>query len=72
MKPEALQALRQSTAVMLKPSDVAPVLGCKPYSLTLQAREDPSALGFPVCVMGTRVRIPRVPFLNWIDGEAGA
>lgn len=70
MKPEALQALRQSSAVMLKPADVAPVPGCKPYSLTLQAREDPAALGFPVCVMGTRVLIPRRPFLAWIDGEA--
>lgn len=72
MKPDTLQALRHSEAVMLKPSDVAPVLGCKPYSLTLQARDDPAALGFPVCVVGRRVLIPRVPFLTWIDGEAGS
>lgn len=72
MKPDTLQALRDSEAVMLKPSDVAPVLGCKPYSLTLQARDDPAALGFPVCVVGRRVLIPRVPFLAWIDGEARA
>lgn len=49
----------------LNPADIAPFLGCDPYSITLQAREDPRLLGFPVTVMGTRTRIPREGFVNW-------
>lgn len=52
----------------LTPSDVAEVLGCKPYSVNLQAREDIGKLGFPASLIGTRVRIPRLGFINWITG----
>jgi hypothetical protein len=53
----------------LTPSDIAPVLGCKPYSINIQAKEDISKLGFPAALIGTRVRIPRVAFIKWINGE---
>ena len=34
-----------------------------------QARRDPSALGFPVSIIGRRVIIPREPFIQWIKGQ---
>jgi len=49
----------------LVPEDIEPFLGCDRYSINLQAREDPSALQFPICRMGTRVKIPRIGFINW-------
>lgn len=61
-----LHDLENMTKEMLTPSDVAGVLGCNAYTLTLQAKADPAKLGFPVIVMGTRVRIPRRPFINFV------
>ncbi len=63
-----LQEIVNSNKVMLIPADVCEVLGCKPYSINVQAQEDPVKLGFPVSVIGTRVRIPREAFLRWLGG----
>jgi len=54
---------------MLSPADVAPVLGCNPYSINVMAKADPARLGFPVCVIGNRVKIPRRAFLRWAGYE---
>lgn len=56
-----------SDKVFLLTEDVAEVLGCKPYSINVQAQQDPAKLGFPVCVTGSRVRIPRLGFLHWMQ-----
>ncbi|MGN0517097.1 MAG: hypothetical protein ACI4II_00050 [Acutalibacteraceae bacterium] len=61
-----LQEIQESDKIFLVPTDVAAVLGMSANSLRLQAQQDSSKLGFPVIVAGTRVRIPRVPFLNYI------
>ena len=61
-----LPELRASPKAFLTPAEIAPVLGCTPYSINLQAKADPSALGFAVCVTGTRVRTPRLAFLRWL------
>lgn len=63
-----LQEIRASDKVMLGPAEVCEVLGCKAYSINVQAKEDPKRLGFPVSIIGTRVRIPRVAFLKWLEG----
>lgn len=62
-----LDEMRGSEKEFLTPEDVAEVIGCKAHAINLQARSDPSALGFPVCMMGTRVRIPRQGFLHWMS-----
>jgi len=64
-----LQEIRQSDKAFLTPGDVCEVLGCAQYSINVQAHQDPSKLGFPVCVMGRRVKVSRLGFLNWIDGK---
>lgn len=62
-----LTEIRESHKTMLVPADVADVLECMPYSINTQAQTDPSKLGFPVCVMGNRVKIPREAFLYWLQ-----
>ena len=51
---------------MLTPEEISDVVGCMPYTINLQAKEDASRLGFPVCMIGTRVRIPRMAFIHWM------
>lgn len=63
-----IDEIRASDKAVLIPRDVAGVLGCGQYAINLQAKADPSKLGFPVTVIGTRVKIPRTGFLNWFDG----
>ena len=58
--------LEHSTREFLTPEEVAPILGCAPYAINVQAKEDASRLGFAVNVMGTRVRIPRRAFIHWM------
>lgn len=63
-----LSQMRQSEKVNLSPADVAEVLGCKPYSINVQAKADIGKLRFPAYMMGTRVKIPRLAFIAWAEG----
>ena len=66
-----LKEIEESTKEVLTCQDVAPVLMCNPATLHMQAIEEPWRLGFPVIVMGRRVKIPRRPFLGYMKkGEA--
>jgi len=64
-----IDEIRASDKDMLTPSDVAPVLGCHPFAINTQAKADPAKLGFPVSLVGTRLKIPRIAFLRWFDSE---
>ena len=66
-----LQEIAASRKEMLSPADVAQVLGCNPYSINVMARECPKRLGFPICMIGNRVKIPRRAFLRWAGHEEG-
>lgn len=68
-KLSALEELKQSDAVMITPAEAAAVLGCDPHSIRVQAANDPSKLGFPVCRKGHITLIPRLPFLHWVTGD---
>lgn len=65
----AMDALLATDKPMLTPADVAPVLGCHPYAINVQAKTDPAQLGFPVTIIGRRVKIPRLAFLAWLEGK---
>lgn len=54
---------------MLTPAIVGKVIGCDPYRITLQAREQPELLGFPVHVHGNRTLIPRRAFIKFMEGD---
>ena len=60
--------IRNCDKQMLTPTDIAGVLGVAPYSINVQAQQDPAKLGFPVSVIGTRVKVPRQGFLRWYEG----
>ena len=60
------EEIERSDKDFLIPADIAQVLGCKPFSINVQAKEDISALGFPAAKIGTRVLIPRLGFIRWV------
>lgn len=54
---------------MLVPAEIAEVLGSDPQTIRWQARKEPWKLGFPIIVVGNRVKIPRLAFLAFISGS---
>ena len=64
-----IQEMLRSDRVYLLPADVAEVLECDPQCIRILARTDRDSLGFPVCVVGHRTKIPRIPFLRFMGLE---
>ncbi len=62
-----LDELEKIDRDFLIPKDVAPILGVNPYRINVQAKQDiergENSLGFPVVVIGTRIKIPKLPFI---------
>lgn len=54
---------------ILVPTDIAGYLGCSPYSINVATRDGRNPFPFPVIRMGTRVRIPKLPFVKAMRGE---
>lgn len=63
-----LSEIKASDKLMLTPADVAPVLGCDPQDIRVAARQRPDLLGFNFSVIGSRVKIPRLAFIRWVEG----
>lgn len=61
--------IKNSTAPVLKPSDIAEVLGCRPYYINVECRQHPERVKFPFMWSGTHLHIPRVGFINWYEGR---
>lgn len=64
-----IDEIKSSDKPFLLAVDIAGILGCDAHAIRIAAHNSPEHLGFPVTVMGTRVRIPRLPFLAWL-GES--
>lgn len=64
---EEIEALPKD---ILVPTDIAPYLGCSPYSINVATQDGKNPFPFPIIRMGTRVRIPKIPFLKAMRGEA--
>ena len=62
---EELEALETD---VLTCAQVGMVLKANPATIHYQAMECPERLGFPVIVMGSRVRIPKGPFILFLKG----
>jgi hypothetical protein len=56
----------------LTAAQIAPILGTDPNLIRYQAHNAPQKLGFPVIVIGTRVKIPREGFINFCKGSNAA
>ena len=63
-----LQELEKLETEVLTPNQVAPILGCQPYSINIAVRDGKNPFPFPVIRMGSRVRIPKRPFINFMKG----
>ena len=63
-----LQELESIPREYLVPKEVAPILGCNPYTINVAAKKG-TKFPFPVILMGNRVRIPKVPFIKAMRGE---
>lgn len=67
--------IKASRKEYLTPRDVAEVLHCAQYSINVQVADDikhgKNSLGFPVIKIGTRVKIPRLAFIAFMEGKNG-
>ena len=59
-----LEDIRDSDKALLTPEDIAPVMGCHPYTICVKAKN--GTLEFPYFRSGNRTKIPRIPFLIWL------
>lgn len=67
-----LAELESIPSEVLTCQQIAPVLGANPATIHLQATDRPEMLGFPVIVMGRRVKVPKAAFLRFMRGTGGA
>ena len=68
MQHLTLEAIEAMPAEVLTPVQVASVLHLDQQAVRIAARERPDLLGFPVVCVGTRVKIPRRAFLEFMKG----
>lgn len=64
-----LEDLKAITAEYITPAVVAKVLRCNPQLIRVQAQTAPEKLGFPVCQVGSRIKIPRRAFIHFLEGD---
>ena len=62
---DRIEALDKS---MLVPTDVAKYLRCSAYTINVATRDGKNPFPFPVIRIGTRVRIPKEPFVKAMRG----
>ena len=64
-----LEELKELEINMLTPAQAAEVLGVSAQSIRVCARQRPDLLGFPVMVYGSRVKVPRLPLIDFLEGK---
>lgn len=64
-----LNEMREYDKDYLTPAQVATALGSDPQSIRVWARQNPIGLGFPVIRLGSRVKIPRIAFIRYMEGR---
>lgn len=64
-----LEELREWPEEFVNAKEIASIIGCDPYALTIAARETPEKLGFPAMVIGKRTRFPRRAFIRYCEGR---
>ena len=65
--PAVVQEVIDNPRPYLVPADVGRVLNINPD--TVRARARAGVLEFPATVSGSRVRVPKIPFLRWLGYE---
>lgn len=64
-----LKEIERMDKPVLTPAQVASAIGGDAHTIRVTARQRPDLLGFPVIVVGNRVKIPRIPFLRFMEGN---
>ena len=64
-----IEELKELEINMLTPAQAAEVLGVSAQSIRVCARQRPDLLGFPVMVYGSRVKVPRLPLIDFLEGK---
>lgn len=64
-----LEDIEKMDKEVLVPTDVAPILGCSPYAINVATKDGKNPFPFPIIRMGTRVKIPKRPFIKAMRGE---
>ena len=59
--------VKRMDSAMIVPAVAAAVIGCDPNRLRVVARQRPYLLGFPTVIIGNRVKIPRLPFIKFLE-----
>ena len=64
-----LDEIKASDKAVLTPAEIAEVLKADPQDIRLVAKRNPERLGFNVAVVGSRVKVPRLAFIRWMEGQ---
>lgn len=64
-----LEELKDSGKDYFTPREIAGVLGTHPYTINIMVRDCPEQLGFPAFKIGSRVKIPKIPFLRKMGAD---
>ncbi len=54
---------------MLVPTDICKYLGCSSYTINVATRDGKNPFPFPVIRLGSRVKIPKIPFIIAMGGQ---
>ena len=68
---DQIQSLLKDKRAVITPKEAAEVLNCGRYAINVMVKN--GQCPFPAMMIGTRVKIPRVPFLQYLGylkGEA--
>ena len=68
-KSDELARIEALDKEMLAPADIAKYLGCSPYTINVATENGNNPFPFPVIRLGTRVKIPKMPFIKAMRGE---
>jgi hypothetical protein len=70
---QTLEEIEAAPKALLAPGDISEYLQIDAQAFRIQAREDKKnrtdSFGFPVIVIGNRVKIPKEPFVKFMKGE---
>ena len=64
MRRLTLDELVHSEKEYFTPDDICGVMGVDPHSIRMTAKQRPELLGFNFFFIGTRMKIPKIPFLR--------
>lgn len=63
-----LEEIMALDSVTINADQASRVLRSNPNDIRQTARQAPERLGFPVICIGSAVKIPRIPFINFLTG----